>query len=905
MPNENNPERTETAVIRTPDQRLRVFISSTLKELAPEREAAQQAVASLRLIPVLFETGARPHPPRNLYRAYLAQSHIFLGIYWQSYGWVAPDMDVSGLEDELRLSHGTPKLIYIKTPAPDREPQLHAMLQQIKRDDAISYKYFADADELRELIGNDLALLLTEHFEQARRLPAQLLAATPGNGRSSLPHPITSLIGRAAEVTAVSDLLQQPDVRLVTLIGPGGVGKTRLSLAAAAALENVFADGVYWVNLAAVQQPERVIAAIAQALDVREREGNTLMDSVQSYLHGKQLLLLLDNFEQVVAAGRLLAALLTAAPQVKLLVTSRVALRLRGEREYPVQPLPVPAASTSDLLPDTAAVRLFVARARAARPDFELNAENGRAVAQIVQRLDGLPLAIELAAARIKLLPPRLLLARLADRLQLLTGGAQDLPPRQQTMRSVMRWSYDLLSPPNQILFARLGVFVGGFSLETAAAVCRLDDDLDIFEGVATLLDNSLLQTKPTVDGQPRFFMLETVRAYAYERLQECADFDPVRARFAAFLADYALTARTHLFSGASEAWLDRLTADVDNFRTLLEWGQTAPRFQHASWPLIPGLIWFTYRRGYLHEARRWCAQAIAQTETLGDNPLRASILVHAGLVAMWQSDLAAAARLMDAGLAMMRRVGDTAGLMDALFPRGVLAVNQSDGPRAQQLFGEALPLFTAAGLPWFQAMVHLHLGNVAFNQGDLVQATAHTETAHALGQQVGDPWIVASVVNNFGELARFQGQHMAADPFYRESRALFQQIRSAPDMARADHSLGWVQLAQGKLAAARGLFTAAMAQHEQLGIKRGVVECQAGLAAVRAAEGKAETDVETAVTQFAAVHTRFQQLGANFWPADAQDVRQHLDAARARLDAETFDAAWARGQADAAGALV
>lgn len=885
------------AVIRTPDQRLRVFISSTMKELAPEREAARQAIAELRLIPILFETGARPHPPRNLYRAYLAQSHIFIGIYWERYGWVAPGMNISGLEDEFRLAHNFPKLIYIKTPAPNQEPELKALLQQIKDNEDTSYKYFSETTELSELISNDLILLLTEQFEQAQLSSPSFAAPllNQPNRHHTLPHPITSLIGREADVTTVTNLLTQPGIRLITLTGSGGVGKTRLSLAVAAGLANQFEDGIYWINLAAIRQPDLVISAIAQALDVWERGGHPLLQSLQAYLWEKHLLLLLDNFEQVTSAAPLLSELLETAPNLKLLVTSRVPLHLRGEHEFPVQPLSVPAAfpQEEEPVPETAAVRLFVERAQAARPDFVLTRENSHDVARIVQRLDGLPLAIELTAARLKLLPPRLILDRLNDSLQFLTGGAQDLPPRQQTMRNVIHWSYELLSPPNKTLFSRLGVFADGFTLDAAETICRLNDDLDIFEGIATLLDNSLLQTGPAVDDQPRFTMLKTVREYAYERLQASDESELVQQQHARFFANYAQAAWAGITSRDNERWLDRLNADIGNFRAVLDWGQASPQFWPLTWPLIPNLVWFAYRRGYLHEAHRWCEQAIAQTASLGDDPLRAFILVQAGTVAMWQSDLAAATRLMDEGLLMMRRVGETVGLPDALFPRGVLAVNKGDGERAQKLFAEALPLFEATGHTWFQAMIHLHLGNVCFSQENLVQAQSYTQTARALGQQFDAPWVVASALNNFGELARYREDYDTAEKFYLESKNLFQQINASPDIARANHSLGWVKLARGHHKQARSLFVEAMALHEQLGIKRGVAECLSGLAAIMAAEGA----TTTAVTLFAAVRARFKHLGTDLWPADNHDMERHLALAHAQLGEATFNTAWEQGQ--------
>jgi tetratricopeptide (TPR) repeat protein len=359
--------------------------------------------------------------------------------------------------------------------------------------------------------------------------------------------------------------------------------------------------------------------------------------------------------------------------------------------------------------------------------------------------------------------------------------------------------------------------------------------------------------------------------------------------------------ARAKLFSGEGEMWLARLNADVGNFRAVLAWSQTADQARHIGWQLIPGLVWFAYRRGYLHEARRWCETALGQTAVLGDDALRASILIHAGLVAMWQSDLTAAARLMDEGLAMMRRLEATAGLLDALFPCCVLAVNRGDMAQARPLFAEAIPLYAAENETWFLAMLYLHRGNVHFNEADLAAAANDTEATLRLGRQIDDPWIIASAINNLGELSRYQGDVDQAEAHYRESQALFQQTTSAPDVARAQHSLGWLSLARDNLAEARSLFRHALALHQQLGIKRGVVECLAGLAAALAVEAASEDGDEaaaTAVTLFAAAAAQYQQLGAIPWPADAQAQAHYLALARVRLEESAFAAAWQRGEA-------
>src|SRR6516225_2184583 len=471
-------------MIPTPDQRLRVFVSSTLDELAPERAAAKAAISQLRLTPVFFESGARPHPPRALYRAYLAQSDIFIGVYWQRYGWVAPAMPVSGLEDEYDLAGEKPKLIYVKTPAPDREPRLEALLDRIKARDTVSYQKFSTPDELHEFVANDLALMVTERFAGVRATRDR--PATP-------PVRHSPLIGRAREVAGIEALLRRDDVGLVTLTGPGGVGKTRLAEQIASDIAADFANGSAFVTLAPLAEPvagatvERleidtpavsvpsapnpgpslVVSAIARAVGVRETPGGpSLAESVKTYLREKHMLMVLDNFEHVVSAAPLVGELLAASPRLKLLVTSRTSLRLREERVVPVQPLALPDLAhlpAPQELPKYPAVDLFVQRASSVQPNFAITDENASAVAAICVRLDGLPLAIELAAARVNVLPPAALLLRLEKRFEVLRAGTRDLPPRQQTLRSAIDWSYELLDQRAQTLFRQLAVFPGSW----------------------------------------------------------------------------------------------------------------------------------------------------------------------------------------------------------------------------------------------------------------------------------------------------------------------------------------------------------------------------------------------------------------------------------------------------------
>jgi len=689
----------ETVGIRTPDQRVRVFVSSTLSELAAERQAARDAVTSLRLVPVMFELGARPYPPQPVYRAYLAQSQVFVGIYWQSYGWIAPGEQISGLEDEYQLSAGLPRLIYVKTPAPDREPRLTQLLARIQDEGGVSYQHFSDPAELQQLVENDLAVLLSERFEMTR----------PGAGArddaplaGALPVPVTPLVGREREAAAVEDLVVKEGVRLVSLTGPGGVGKTRLAVEAARRLDPGFADGVRFVELAAVSAADLVAAAIAAGFGLNT-SASRLAGDLKAYLRARRLLLVLDNFEQVVGAAPLLAELLAAAPGLVVLVTSRTVLRLRGEHEFPVPPLPVPPA---DAAPDPAdlqryaSVGLFTERAHAAAPGFELTAGNAAAVAEICRRLDGVPLAIELAAARVRLLPPQALLARLDQRFGLLTGGARDLPERQRTLRNTLDWSFGLLPAAEQALFARLAVFAGTFGLPAVEAVCGQAGDAaaaspdrgigagPLVDTLGSLVDSSLVRTQ-TRGGEPRFSLLETIREYALDRLRDSGDWNSVHDRHAVYFVDLAEPAEADLTGPGQLAWLDRLEAEHDNVRSAMSWLVDQDRLGPAL-----RLGWATWRfwwlRGHAEELAHYIELILAKKEQLPPHEA-ALTLAAAGFTLMTGGDPARALPLFERSLPLYRQAADELGAALATAALGHMLSAQNEDQRAGELLTRTL----------------------------------------------------------------------------------------------------------------------------------------------------------------------------------------------------------------------
>ena len=793
--------------IRTPDQRLRIFVSSTMKELAGARAAARTAIEQLRLTPVLFELGARPYPPRDLYLAYLRQSDVFIGIYGQQYGWIAPDQEVSGLEDEYLNAGGMPKLVYVQSPAPDRDPRLSAMLSRIQSD-GLSYRGFGSSDELGTLIADDLAVLLSERFDLRDEPPEARRPSRP------LPAPASRFIGREREKSIVRDLLTGGDARLVTLVGAGGIGKTRLAIEVGSGLVGKF-DGVVMVPLDEVSSADQVVSSIASSLGVPESPGQSLLDLVINYLRPRKMLLILDNFEQVVAAAGVLGQFIAETDQVMLLVTSRERLRLSGERVVEVPPLQVPeAVDDADVLRRSDAVELFIDRARAAGSNLDLDHDQLETIAEICRRLDGIPLAIELAASRTKVVGPEELLRRLDRRLSFLTGGPRDLPLRQQTLRSTIAWSHDLLDDSERRLFARLGVFAAGFSLEAAETVCVDDAVPAVLDGIASLVDKSLVRTEDPLHGQPRFTMLQVVRDFALEQLDALGETERLRRAHADYYQGVIIAAEPMLRRDPGPV-IEQYRADLPNIRAALRWslevkeGGRVARMAVAMWP-------FLWIAGLLSESVEVVQQALVD-ETALSAAERAHARLGLGMLAFGQGDYERAAPALETAIELYTRLGDVRHMATALVPLGVIrAVWDPNG--GEDLLAQAADTFRELDDQWGLAFASLNLGGALLQHHRYADAIPHLEESLQHAREVKAEVFLSNALINLGWVHHWLGDLEAARARLREAVKHAAVPDNRESLGRALEALAAVAVTAGDPELAATLFGAADGVRRSIG---------------------------------------------------------------------------------------
>ncbi|RPJ42208.1 MAG: hypothetical protein EHM21_13105, partial [Chloroflexi bacterium] len=610
-------------------------------------------------------------------------------------------------------------------------------------------------------------------------------------------------------------------------------------------------------------------------------------------------LLVLDNFEQVSAAAPVVTTLLSLGSQVKVLVTSRMILNLSGEHEYAVPPMRLPDPRRPIALAEVSqieAVQLFAQRAQAAQSSFSITADNAAAVAELCNRLDGLPLAIELAAARIRLLPPQTMLTRLGSRLNLLKGGARDLPTRQQTLRQAIDWSYTLLSDAEKILFARLAVFVGGWTLEAAEAICNAEGELDdVVDSLEALLNSSLIRGDEPAqfDGQPRFRMLETIREFALEKLAERGESARLTRNHALFYSQQMQTIGIRIYSAEAQRHLAWIGTEYDNLRAALAWCLEPGSDIHPAIPIVTVGMWFWFRRGHPQEGREWCRRIIGKLNRWPPNPEMASMLIISGQLAMWQGDLKSSAELLKEGTPMTQVVEDEVYMALSYLANGLLMLHRGNGTEAFPSLENALTLFQEMNFNFFVANTLIHLGNASLASNDVRGAQAYLERATPLAEQVGEEWLIASILNNQGEVARTQRDYQQAQDYYEKSESLFRKLGDIDDHNRLIHSLGYIALYKGDIEAAAQRFHESLRVFRELGNRRGIAECLAGIARLSLMRGKPILSATLLSAATVIIHAD----GADWWPADQVEYRQSLSDIQSALSKADFDAAWKAGQ--------
>jgi predicted ATPase/DNA-binding XRE family transcriptional regulator len=772
--------------------------------------------------------------------------------------------------------------------------------------------------QVAELLAKCLAVPLEERsafIEFARGSPLSQptqgkLFSAPYNHTTNLPAPLTRIIGREEEILEARRFLIDAGVRLLTLTGPPGIGKTRLALEVASELVEKYEHGVFFVALAAINDQALVLASIAETLDVREireRNQNPVLAGLLGYLRSKQILLVLDNLEQVVAAAPAIANLLNACPHLSVLATSREALHLRGEQQFPVPPLALPPLT--DLsephnlrhMLSFSAIELFVQRASATKPHFELTEQNSQVIAALCSHLGGLPLAIELAASRVNLLSPQEIVARLRGTepakeggegsLKLLTGGARDLPPRQQTLRDAIEWSYRLLNSGEQTLFSRLGVFVGGCALSAAEAICNAGDDLPfaVLDGLASLVEKSLLKREETNSGS-RFSMLEMIREYAIERLEESDEVETTRRLHAEYYLALAEGGEPMLQGPDQQVWLERLEMEYGNLRFALGWLLERGEVELAV-QLANNLFRFWSLRGHFSEAHRWI-DAISEKSNRAPSAMLLAVRISSADTELGGGDPDRALAVYEDALRVYRQLGDKRGMLYTLSNLGGLAQSRGEHEQAQAYYEESLALAESLGDKWFTADSLSGLGWVAHDRGDYAKAAAMFERSEQLDRERGDAHDIAARRTHQGTVALDAGDYTRAETILKESLAVQRQLGDQNCSARSLRGLGIAALAQGNNTEARTYLEESILLSREVGNKKNTAGCLEGFAELAISGGEAKRGAQLA----GSAQVLRETIRSPLKKGERVLYDTLIGAARTELGEEEFAKAWGEG---------
>jgi predicted ATPase/DNA-binding CsgD family transcriptional regulator len=866
------------------------------------------------------------------------------------YAWLCGRRPFEGTPIEIAMQH-------LSAPPPlllDQVPDLAPAVEEVVM------RALAKEPELRYPSVQDFATALqhaahpAEYRSVAPAVPAASSPSVPDDRRAAeplwkVPTILTPLVGREQDLTAVRALLARPEVRLLTLLGVGGIGKTRLAVQVANQVRDRFADGVCFVGLATLSDPSLVISSIAHELGLQEGGTQPLVETVKAWLRDEQLLLLLDNFEQIISAASLLEDLLAGCHRLVILVTSREVLRLSAEHLFSVPQLALPDLAQ---LPDQkelaqyAAVSLFLQRAQAIKPDFTLMQANGRAIAEICVRLDGLPLAIELAAARIRVLPPQALLARLAQRFQVLTGGSRTLPERQQTLRNTIQWSYDLLDEEEQRLFRRLSVFVGGCRLSAAEVVSGAGGDAStgmggwVLDGVASLIDKSLLHQTEQEGEEPRFLMLQTVREYGLEMLTATGELETNRAVHAHYFLALAEQAQLELHGPKQTAWLERLEQEHDNLRAALEWAledmadEQATERRELALHLSAVLEPFWVMHGHYREARTFLERVLTGCEAESAS-LRIRVLQTTADIVQRQGDFDRAEVLAQQSLALCRELGDTRGIATSLSLLAEVAYTKGKTAEGIALLEEQVRLMRQVGEPGEVATALFNLADQVSTQGEYARGQSLFEEALLLFRNAGNElWVGSTLVwsafylwwsassdvvtvrqrlqqgqalisrvsdRNWSAhssavaalIALSEGETARAFDLAQESLTIYREMDYRRYIAVMLYVLGRVEAQRGDLRAVRGRYVESLALVQEMGSKWIIPFDLEGLAGMLATQG----ELRWAAQLWGAAEVLRERTTYPLPPVDRPLYERAVATARVQLGEQAFAAAWQEGR--------